>query len=228
MLLYLIRHAQSQRNAGVPGAPVDCSLTELGQRQATAVAQRLAELGVDYVVASPYVRALETADFICRATGAPASVVPLLREHHVDPWVEVDWPFLSRTALAERFPEFRLPTSFGFDPEWFDVPETDEDVLRRARNVLRELWETYAASADGDKDVSLAVVSHGSPTGKLVLAALGLPSPQDSAVRIDNASISIVEYFPELCVLVASNRIDHLAHLGVNLAKEDPGYPIPR
>jgi hypothetical protein len=60
------------------------------------------------------------------------------------------------------------------------------------------------------------------------MAALGLPSLQDTAVRIDNASISIVEYVPELCVLVASNRIDHLAHLGVNLAKEDPGYPIPR
>jgi len=228
MLLYLIRHAQSQRNAGVPGAPVDCGLTELGQCQAAAAAQRLAELGVDHVVASPYIRALETADLIRRATGAPGSVVPLLREHHVDAWGEVDWPFLSRGALAERFPEFRLPEDFGFDPEWFDVPETEEGVLRRARSVLRELWETYAASADGNRDVRLAVVSHGSPTGKLVMAALGLSAPQKTAVRIDNASISIVEYFPDWCVLGASNRTDHLAHLGVDLAKEDPGYPIPR
>ncbi|NBY46265.1 MAG: histidine phosphatase family protein, partial [Proteobacteria bacterium] len=42
MLIYLVRHAQSEANAGLPDAPIDCELTELGQRQAQATGVRLA------------------------------------------------------------------------------------------------------------------------------------------------------------------------------------------
>ena len=64
MRLYLVRHAQSEANAGLPGASRDCALTELGRRQAQAVAQRLARHRIDRVLASPYVRTLETAEAI--------------------------------------------------------------------------------------------------------------------------------------------------------------------
>ena len=84
VFLYIIRHAQSEGNAKVPGAGKDSRLTELGHRQAEAAAARMAEIGVDRVLASPYVRALETADAVRRATGAPAGIVPLLHEHHVE------------------------------------------------------------------------------------------------------------------------------------------------
>src|SRR5688500_19145897 len=84
VFLYVIRHAQSEGNAHVPGAGKDSRLTELGRRQADAVAARMAEIGVDRVLASPYVRTLETADAVRRATGAPAGIVPLLHEHHVE------------------------------------------------------------------------------------------------------------------------------------------------
>jgi broad specificity phosphatase PhoE len=225
VLLHLIRHAQSEANAGVRGAPVDCVLTDLGQRQAEAMARRVAELGVDRVVASPYVRALQTADAIRVAAGVPAAIVPLLHEHHVNPFPGEEWPLLSRTSLTERFPQFALPEDFTFDPRWHDVPETEEGVLTRARGVLQDLWERYAAAPDGSQEVRLAVVSHGSPTGKLVMAALGLPSPKQTAVRIDNASISTVEYYPDWRVLVATNRVDHLAHLSVDFKTQDPGYP---
>lgn len=227
MWLYLIRHAQSERNAGVPGSPIDCALTALGQRQAAAVGQRVAELGVDWVLSSPYVRTLETAEAVRRATGAPGAIVPLLHEHHVEAFPQTeDWPLLSRPALTEHYPHFRLPGDFAADAKWHDVPETDEGVLRRAKGVLAALWERYALALGGNQDARLAVVSHGSPTGKLLMAALRLESPSGIAFRIDNASLSIVEYWPEWRVVEAINRVDHLADVSpaAELRKGDPGY----
>jgi broad specificity phosphatase PhoE len=216
MLLYVVRHAQSEANAQVPGASEDCRLTDLGRRQARAVAARLAEIGLDRVLASPYTRTLETAEEIRTATGAPAAIVPLLHEHYAQalPSDRIDdWPLMSRAALAARFPHFELPPDFAFDPKWHEIPETDDAVVRRGKRVLEDLWRRYAASEDGRQDVRLVLVTHGSPAGKLLMGALGIESPRGIDVQIDNASISIVAYAPDRKVLVASNRIDHLTHL---------------
>jgi len=226
MLLHLIRHAQSEANAGVSGAGRDCSLTDLGRRQADAAGARLAGLGVDRVLASPYVRTLQTAEAIRAATGAPAGVLPLLHEHQVRPFEVDDWPLLDRAALGERFPAFALPADFAFSPRWHDAPETEAAVLRRAGRVLDELWQQHGAGSGG-REARLALVSHGSPTGKLVLAALRFVplAGVEVQLRIDNASISSVEFRPESRLVLAVNRVDHLAHLGVDPAGQDPGYP---
>jgi broad specificity phosphatase PhoE len=230
VFLYVIRHAQSEGNAKVLGAGKDSRLTELGRRQAEAVGARMAEIGVDRVLASPYVRALETADAVRRATGAPAGIVPLLHEHHVEALGsdgDEDWPFLSRAGLVERFPEFEPPADFAFGPRWHDIPEADDAVVRRGRRVAEELWQRYCDGPGGNPSIRLAVVTHGSPAGKLLMGVLGLTTAQGVAVRIDNASISIVDYAPDFRVLVTSNRVDHLTHLGVDPATQDPGYPLP-
>jgi len=231
VFLYVIRHAQSEGNAQVPGAGKDSRLTALGRRQAQAVGARMAEMGVDRVLASPYVRALETADEVRKATGAPGGIVPLLHEHHVEPLgseTDEDWPFMSRDQLAERFPAFEPPADFAFGPRWHDIPEADDAVVRRGRKVAEELWQRYGAGPNGNPATRLAVVTHGSPAGKLLMGVLGLETVSGVAVRIDNASISIVDYTPALRVLVASNRVDHLAHLMVDPETQDPGYPRPQ
>ena len=207
MQLFLVRHAESEGNAQVPGATIDCGLTDLGQRQAEAVAERLAALGVDRVLASPYVRTLETAQAIQAATGAPAEAFPLLHEHHFQAFPD-EWPLLSRAALANRFPAFAIPEDFQ-DARWHTPPETDEAALRRAGQALDELRVRFA----GDPDVRLAIVSHGSPTGKLILAFLGVTAMAGLDVTISNASLSILEERDGYRVVHAVNRVDHLDHL---------------
>ncbi|HEU5317279.1 MAG TPA: histidine phosphatase family protein, partial [Chloroflexota bacterium] len=179
----------------------------------------------------PYTRALETADAIRLATGSPAGIVPLLHEHHVEPLQsdkDEDWPFLTLTALSERFPHFEPPADFAFSPRWHDIPETDHAVVRRGRRVLDEIWQKYSAPPNGKPDARITLVTHGSPAGKLVMALLGLELPQKVNVRIDNASITIFDYHPDSKVLMASNRVDHLLHLGIDLSRQDPGYPLPK
>lgn len=225
MRLYLVRHAESEANARLPGAAIDCRLTGLGHEQARAAGRRLSELAVTRVVASPYRRTLETAEHIRRATGAPASIMPLLHEHHVDAFPDdQDWPLADRATLARDFPHFAVPGDFDFAPRWHTPPESEASVLARAERVLAELDERHAH----EPAARLAIVSHGSPTGKLVMAALGAIDPLRAGVRIDNASITIVDYAPDWRVLLACNTTEHLAHLGVPFERGDAGFSRPR
>jgi phosphohistidine phosphatase SixA len=68
--LFLVRHAHSD-----PGRPDELRpLSEHGRRQARELAQRLAEAAPGVVLASPLLRARETAAAIAKATGAELRV----------------------------------------------------------------------------------------------------------------------------------------------------------
>lgn len=59
--VWLIRHGESESNAGLPGGePGTSPLTELGRRQAEEIAESLAE-PPRLIVTSPYLRARQTA-----------------------------------------------------------------------------------------------------------------------------------------------------------------------
>lgn len=187
MLLYLIRHAQSEANARVAGAPIDCELTDLGRLQVEAVAAHLATLGVDYILASPYVRVLETAEAIRRTTGAPAELFPLLHEHHDQPFPE-SWPLQTRLALSARFPHFAVPDAYT-DTPWHQPPESHESVDERMVSALDHLRGRFASpdaaiESEAAHRPRVALVSHGSPVGKLVLAFTGTHSPGTMRVAI--------------------------------------------
>jgi broad specificity phosphatase PhoE len=205
MLLYLVRHAQSEGNAQVPGAPIDCGLTDLGRRQAAAVANLLAPMAVTHLLASPYVRTLETAEPIRAATSAPAEIVPLLHEHHVEPF-GAEWPLMSRRAIAERFPRFVVPESFS-DHAWHQPPETHAVALQRAREVLAAILRRFEC----ETGARVVLVTHGSPAGKLIQAFMGATDADRTTVSIANASLSILEERDGRRFVHAVNRIDHLS-----------------
>ncbi|CAN5881928.1 histidine phosphatase family protein [soil metagenome] len=120
MHLYLIRHGQSLVNVA-DGADRyrDDGLTELGRRQAEAVAGRLADDldSVDALYASTMRRATETASYLGAALGMPVMPDDRIREmgnNRLDhtPWPELPtdrgdfWPpsrpFASVTPAVER------------------------------------------------------------------------------------------------------------------------------
>lgn len=207
MLLFLVRHAQSEANARVAGATIDCPLTDLGRRQAAAAARKLVASGIDLVLASPYSRVLQTAEIIRAASNVPAEIVPLLHEHHLRPFPD-EWPLLSRAAIEESYPHFDIPPDWR-DAGWHSPPEEHDAALDRARRVVADLSARFAATPD----VRVALISHGSPTGKLILAFAGVPSTGDLTVTVDNASISVLYEGYGHRYVHAVNRVDHLGEL---------------
>jgi phosphohistidine phosphatase len=77
-VLWILRHADAEDAHGQPDA--ERPLTEKGRGQARAVGAALAALGVrlDACLASPRVRALETATLACEPLGVHVHVTPEL------------------------------------------------------------------------------------------------------------------------------------------------------
>lgn len=77
-MIYLLRHGETEDGAGNDAAR---RLTEKGERQARDAGRALAALGVevDACLASPKVRALETARLACEALGVEVELTEALR-----------------------------------------------------------------------------------------------------------------------------------------------------
>jgi len=148
----LIRHGQSHFNVVFnetredPGI-VDPGLTGEGERQAEAVAEMLLERDVRRILASPYSRALHTAEIIAGRLGLGVTVEPLVRERTFFV-CDVGSP---RSRLAGRWPGF----DFGDLPErWWPDPEETEKALLARCTAFR------AAMAKTEDWAHVAVVSH--------------------------------------------------------------------
>src|ERR1700689_5961222 len=96
----LLRHGQTpmsvqKRYAGRSDIP----LTEVGLQQAAAAAKRLASAGIDVIVASPLLRAGQTAGEVAAATGAPGGTEDGFRETDFGAWEG-----LTFAEVRERWP----------------------------------------------------------------------------------------------------------------------------
>ncbi|MGH6949211.1 MAG: histidine phosphatase family protein [Kiloniellales bacterium] len=150
--MILIRHGQSEFNVVFgptrrdPGI-VDPKLTAEGERQAAAAAETLVGRGFRRVIASPYTRALHTAEIVAERLGLPVSVEPLVRERYAYT-CDIGSP---RSALTERWSR----VDFGDLPErwWHRAEEPEADLLVRCRH-----FHQVMARAEDWRQV--VVVSH--------------------------------------------------------------------
>lgn len=203
MRLYLVRHAQSRANADARCRDIDCELTDAGRRQAEAVAAGLAAVGLNQVLASPYVRTLETAREIARASGAAAAVLPDLHEHHAQAFPENAWPLMPKQILAALYPEFELPDEM---PElgWQAPPESLDAIANRMARVLAEMQRRSAQTPHAN----VALVSHATPIQYLIRAAQ--PGVSASPPLVDNASVTVIDVTPETAQVESVNQAGHL------------------
>jgi glucosyl-3-phosphoglycerate phosphatase len=148
----LLRHGQSEFNLHFtatkrdPGI-VDAPLTELGHTQAAEAAAALADAGIKRIIASPYTRALQTAEPLARTLGLPVLVTPAVRERYKFA-CDIGTP---RTALEQAWPMH----DFSAIEEiwWPNTEEHADQVVDRARGFR----ETMAALPDWSDTL---VVSH--------------------------------------------------------------------
>ena len=78
--VYVLRHATPAKSMPNRTRP----LTDLGQRQAEALAPYLSELGITVVYTSPFTRAINTVKPFCNANGIEAIEREDLRESNQD------------------------------------------------------------------------------------------------------------------------------------------------
>jgi broad specificity phosphatase PhoE len=197
----IIRHAQSESNAGLPvNDPASVKLTELGRRQAQAVSESFNELNPpQLIVTSPFIRTGETAaPTIARFPQAQREVWPIQEVTYLDP------SKYKGTTFAQRKP-FTRPYWEKADPDYIDGPGAEsfnqmmarvDDMLGRIRQlphdytvifchgfIMRAAWQRLANPQLKGPDLMRAVKSKRITgdlpnTGRIRLAV------QDGAIQI--------------------------------------------
>ena len=181
MDLYLVRHAETFGNTGADDS-ADPELTPRGAEQARLLAERLAVIPMDAVFCSPLLRAVRTAQAIVRrqANAVPVTLLPELMEHQPPQ----DYCGLSTEALQKICPAAVYPDRHALPQE------TDDLALERAQYVLRVV---RASCPQGN----VLLVAHGQFNTYLLLAAMGLPKPEQFNFSQRNACVDRILYLPD-------------------------------
>jgi broad specificity phosphatase PhoE len=150
--MILLRHGQSEFNLRIaatrrdPGIE-DPRLTEYGHHQADLAARKLAKERITRIIASPYTRALQTAEPLARRLGLKIEIHTLVRERF---GLACDVG-TARGRLASAWPEHDFS---HIDEKWWpDEHEGPDEVTGRAAAFRRQM----TATADWPATV---VVSH--------------------------------------------------------------------
>ncbi len=192
--LLLARHGQSVSNAvRCFQGTHDVALSELGLRQADALAGAMAGRRVAAVYTSPMVRARGTAERVVQRLGVPLAVEEDLRELSLG-----DWEGCTVDEVCAR--PGNPYSQWVRDPVAAPPPGAEPLDAVQAR-VCAALARIAAAHPDGD---DVLVVAHGGVISVYLAHCLGLPLSGIWRLVLGNASLT--EVAPPRVLLVNDTR----------------------
>lgn len=177
MIIYCVRHGESEANVTNVFPTPETSLTERGIQQAREVAESLVGLNITDIYSSPALRTIQTAFIIAERLGMKFVVDDRLREAG-----------LGRLA-GRRYAEIKEENALWYK-EYFGEEnmyglEKFSSIIERMTSLVGELY--------GKGKTSVLFVTHLEPIRALVASALGAYGEWIRKVRISNASISVFE-----------------------------------
>lgn len=173
--MLLLRHGESYFNQSYNRTRIDpdirdAELTERGREQARAAAEAARPLGIKAIVASPYRRALQTAEIVAGQLKLEVEVDPVVGERAAFS-CDVGSP---RSELALAWPALRFD---HLDEEWWPALEESHDAISQRCAAFRQRTDALTHRAN------LLVVSHWG----FINALTGLPVPNCALVRFEIA-----------------------------------------
>lgn len=198
--VYLVRHGETTWNSLLKfQGQTDIPLSERGRRQAELLAQRLADEEFQTCYASDLSRAFETAEILVKPHGLAVHPIPALRELNFGAWEGLTIPEI-KTIYSEEI------------KQWWESPlttriprgETLAEMVGRSTLAIKKI-------INSNSEGNVLVVSHGGAIRSIVGTVLGMDLNQYWRLRLDNASLNIVD-FPtwEKGILMLFNDHSHL------------------
>ncbi len=228
--IVLVRHGLSSFNLErrIQGRDDLSSLSEEGVQQARSAGEALAELPLLAAYSSPLRRARGTAEALLECHGQ--GLRPILD----DGLLEIDlgpWSGLLQSEVRQRHPE--LESLWRQAPEQLELARLDgstyrpvPDLMEQAGGFLADLLERHGDRLDADAEAGTAlVVAHNGILRCLLLSLLRLPASGFRRLRLDNASISVLNVCrgasgsPEVQI----ESLNTTAHLGCPLPPAGAG-----
>ena len=179
----------------------DSPLTELGIRQAQAVAARLREQSLDAVYASDLARAVLTAQPIVAGRDLELKMEPALRERSFGVFEGLTLDEIGKTypeefaAYTSGNPDYRIPGG-----------ESQRQFWHRCTAFLSEIVDRHAGQ-------SIVLVLHGGVLNIVVKHVLGLPMGNTCPFRLYNAAINRMVFEAGAWKLDTLGDINHLENV---------------
>lgn len=199
--LWLVRHGEQAYTDNMAlGQAVDPPLSELGRRQAEAVAKRLADTEFAAVYASPLQRAFDTGAAIAAVQGLDTTVVEDLRE--VDLWGKLPQELGLRDAV-DRDELRTIFRSIQTERRWDAYPygEGSESFRSRVKRGLDGIVERH----EGERVV---VACHGGVIATVL--AMIMESVRDYGVAVHHTSITRLRGVDDRRSILGVNDFAHV------------------
>ena len=201
--LLLVRHGLTDWNRqGRIQGHSEIELNQVGLAQARALSERLASETLDAIYASNLGRARATAEIIAAPHGLPVQIEPRLCEANYGAWE-------GHTMDELRRDDPERATAWMTEPVDVCPPggETLEEVADRVAAVLDELRQR-------PDDEQIVLVGHGGSVRALLSVALQIPQGYSRRLRVDTASLSIIQLNKDRAMLCSFNDRHHLSDNG--------------
>jgi alpha-ribazole phosphatase len=196
--LLLIRHGQTRLfKTDRFWGHTDIELSVTGIKQAEQLRDRLARIKIDTVYTSTLVRATATAEIIAARHKLQVNALPELCECSFG-YAEG----LTFKEITQRYPELGVELAAGKAIS-FPGGESLERLNERVRKFLEKLKQNKP-------DARIIVVAHGGPLRLMICNLLGLDIGHWLQFRVDHASLSVLETYPQGNILNLLNDISHL------------------
>ena len=197
--LFLIRHGDTESNSAERyWGDTDVKLSDAGLQQAERLRDRLAAENIDAIYSSDLSRASSTADTIASNHGLEIITCAELREMNFGElegltFSEISQRYLEVTELwLKRSPKLKCPGG-----------ESIEEFNIRVNQFIGRL-ENHAPQE------AIAIVAHSGSLRSLLCHLLGIGLERHWQFRLDLASVTILDAYPQGAILSLLNDVSHL------------------
>jgi 2,3-bisphosphoglycerate-dependent phosphoglycerate mutase len=184
-LVILMRHGLAENNVSrtLVGRHIESHLTPQGRQQVADTAMQLKSIPIDKVYVSPVIRAMETAQIICKTLGMDYEIDERLYEIELGKLVGMNYEEVT-TKYGDLFLRFYAEhdpvlDSFGVEPF--------AEVKQRVKSLLDDSLKKH-------EDRNVLMVTHLDPIKAALAALLDLKPEALYRWHIRNASLTILKH----------------------------------
>ena len=197
--ILLVRHGETELQSSLRyWGKTDVDLAQIGLHQADQLRDRLATENINAIYSSELKRANDTAVIIATRHNLKVTTCPELREVDFGRLEGLDF-----TEVHQQFPEIEQMWVTRNPALIYPDGESLTGFEERVSGFKTRLQNHRA-------EETILVVAHAGVVRTLICQLLELGMQNRWSLRVDLASLSIVETYPEINVLCLLNDVSHL------------------
>lgn len=212
MDLFLVRHGESD----IPPDTFqnDFPLSELGLRQAAAMAERFRDMRIDHLMTTPYLRTAQTAEAVAKVAGMTAIEEPGLGSFRAGGFHDVPV-----SKAREAYPEW-FEKAYPLQTYELAGGESASAFFERVTEAfIEKVWDRYSET----RDLNVVVVCHEETINALLHHFLGIEFTGFQTFKLDHTSITKLNSRMKRPRITAVNDIAHLAMAGIPVGASGTG-----